>query len=521
MQNLMPEIILIVGCFLLFFLLKSKWPGWMGLPFAFLVVNAIRDLGITPLLNKYIEYSWVSPTAGVASPGEVPASVMLILLNAMAIGGGMVIALVFSHFSRRTRLPICQVSYSPYVVSKAWKASVAMFGFGLLCQAFVIYMLLQEFSLSDFGRTRALFSAEVALRTPIYYYVRTFSNTMVIGAWGMFLFSGNSLKQKRLSIGAIVSIVCLEILFGGRTKTMMILLAIGILYHYGKRKIRPKNILKIALITVVCLLPIQFLRFDFSSIGEGLGDIAKYILMSPTIDETAFALRYFPNNIPFMGSGVMVGSLTHLFPTLGKHLPWANNLWSLLVDNFYYGCTPSAGIGGEHFAPPAEHYMQFGLNGVIVIGMVLGLLYGFIFSWQKRNQKNLFLLMFATYAYLGFVVSVTEGKMVAYIGGMGLSALLPIGILAAMACVSREKRLALFIPLGLCPISFVLKRFIGWELFDYTFAMALGYAYVISIKIIAKANPEKKPTNNSVPAKAFKHGTFYQVFKNENANKTS
>ena len=124
MYNLMTAIVLVGSCFLLFFLLKSKWPGWMGFPLVILVANTMHDLGTSPLANRYLGPSSVSPIVGLASPQEMPASAFLVLLSTIAIGSGMILALVFSHFSRRTRPPICQVSYSPHVHFKAWKISM-------------------------------------------------------------------------------------------------------------------------------------------------------------------------------------------------------------------------------------------------------------------------------------------------------------------------------------------------------------------------------------------------------------
>lgn len=491
MYNLMTAIVLVGSCFLLFFLLKSKWPGWMGIPFIVLVANIMRDLGTTPLVNRCLGPSWVSPIVGFASPQEMPASAFLVLLSTIAIGSGMIFALVFSHFSRRTRPTICQVSYSPHVYFKAWKISMIIFGVGFLCQVFVIKTVLHEVSFSEFASTRANFSAEDALESPIYYYAMGFRRLIHIGAWGLLLFSGQNKRRTMISVAALLAGIFCEVIFGGRLATIAMLLAIFVLYHYGKRRIKTQTIIKFASTAIVCLLVIQFLRFRVGTVSEAFSGVAKDVLTTSTLDETAFALRYFPNSIPFMGPGVIVGNLMHLVPTLGKHLQWSKSLWGVIVDNFCYGQSTHMGIGGEHYAPPAEHYMQFGLNGVIFIGLVLGLFYGLIFSWQKRNQKNLFLLMFATYAYVSFVASVVDGRMMAYIGGMGLSALLPIGIMAVMACFDHKAKLALFAPLGLCALCFVLKRIIAWELFDFAFALALGYAYLMSIRVIATANPAK------------------------------
>ncbi len=481
-------VVLFFGFGLFFCIAKSRWPGWMGRPFLVPVGVVILDLGITPLMAQFMGYRTIS-VAGLAWPEEVPAAAALILLNAFAIAMGMVIAW---HLWDRNQPPMKSYSviqYSPNTSARAWKISFAMFLFGASCHAVVLHFLLSDNSLLKISAERALFSSEQTLLSPYYNYARLLSETMIIGAWGMLLFYGKTRIRKQLAIIANSLTILLHMLYGGRMAVIMTLLAIMILYNYGIKPMRPKQIALFVVLALIGLLPIQFMRLQAIGFKDAFLGIISDISITGSINEAAFALRAFPERVPFLSWGVLFGGLGHLFPTLGDHIPWAKNLWISIVDYMFAGQNPSGGIGGEHYAPAAEHYMQFGLKGVIFLGLAFGLLYGRLFVWQKQQPRNLFLLMFSTYIFMAFFVSIMDGKMAPWVGRMGFGVLLPVGFITAMTVGRRWSELALIGPLFLCALSFFLRRLVDSDIFDYTFAAALVPAYLISLKFINRANP--------------------------------
>jgi hypothetical protein len=367
-----------------------------------------------------------------------------------------------------------------------------MFLFGTLCNALVLRFLLGEKSLGQLAFERALLTAEDVVWNPFYNYARLLSGTMSIGAWGMLLFSGKDQIRKQVAIAANFLVVLFPVIFGGRMSLIRDVLALAVLYHYGVRRIRLRHIAIVATVLIVGLSAIQFLRYRVAGLSEALVANLADVFVTGGINEAAFALRMFPEQIPFLGLGGLIGPLSHLFPTLGDHLPGARSIWMFLVDYLFGGRNPARGIGGEHYAPAAEHYMLFGFSGVVLLGLAYGLLYGHLFVWQKRQPENLFILMLVTYAWKAFFVSVIDGKMAAWVGGMGFGALLPVGVLAATTYSHRMSEIALFGPLYLCALSFFLKRLSGLDLFDYTFAAALVPAYIISLKVIGRASPTRE-----------------------------
>lgn len=496
MVTMLPLIVLLLGFCLMLCLARSKWPGWMGLPFFVMVGSVVLGVGISPLAARFLGYRNVT-IAGVAQPEEIPASIALILLNALMVTFGMMLAwLLWDRGDPATKF-VSDVSYSPYVLSRTWNASLMMFLFGVLCNVLVLHFLLRDYSLLELAFARALFSAEIE-GNAIYHYARLLSSTMVIGAWGMLLFSAESRIRMGLAAVANSAVVILQVLYGGRTRVIIALLAIMVLYHYGIKRMRLQRIVILAIAGLMGLFAIQLLRMQAGSFSDALLGIGADVLVSGDINEAAFALKMFPEQVPFLGWGVLVGGLSHLFPTLGKHIPWAGSIWMSLVKHLFGGQNPMSGIGGEHYAPAAEHYMQFGLSGVIFLGLAIGLFYGRLFTWQKQQPRNLFLLMFTTYTFLAFFVSVMNGKMATWVGGMGFAVLLPVGVLASMRHGRLGSELSLAAPLFLCASSFFSRHLFGWEIFDYTFAVALLIAYLICVKLIGMANPGTERTQNEV-----------------------
>jgi oligosaccharide repeat unit polymerase len=477
-------------------------------PFFVLLASLVLDAGISPLASRILEYRFLTVT-DVAQPEEIPAAVMLIMVNAISIAIGMYVAWFLWDRVGPMRRPLQGLGYSTQICCRAWKASFAMFIFGALCSAIVFLFLLRDYSLLQLAIGRALFSAEEAVRNPFYNYARVLSSFMVIGAWGMLLFSARKRVQMRLAIMANLGVVLLQMIYGGRLKMITSLLAVAVLYHYGVRHIRFRNMIFLVFGTLIGLLGIQFLRFQSGGFGAAFLGITSDIILTTSINEAAFAIRMFPDEIPFIGWGVSVGSLSHLFPTLGDHIPWAENLWFTLVDYFFGGKNPMMGIGGEHYTPSAEHYMQFGLLGVVFFGVFFGVFYGYLFAWQKKQSRNLFILMFCTYFLISFFASLLDGRMAARLGGMGFEALLPIGILAAIVYTRRYSEIIVLGPLSLCAISFFLRRLFDLDIFDYTFAFALLFAYLVSLKFIGIANPRNERWLSRAPVKGWvSRGTF-------------
>ena len=74
-MTIFPLAILVLGGVLLLYLAKSRWPGWMGLPFFVLTTSVVIDLGTTFIVAPFLGFraeSIVEIAFGsVRTPAEV------------------------------------------------------------------------------------------------------------------------------------------------------------------------------------------------------------------------------------------------------------------------------------------------------------------------------------------------------------------------------------------------------------------------------------------------------------------
>ena len=495
-------ILVVIGVGAIVLLRRSRWPGWIGVPFIVLTAITVLDVGVSPITGRFLGHPNIT-SLGFVGPGEVPGAIRLILINTLVIAVGMALAWWIWDRKKPAQNRVARVDYSPATTAMAWKASLALFLFGGFCNLVVLAFLLRGYSIFEIAPSRLVFVAEDVVFNPIYNYARTLSDTLTIGAWGMLLFSGKDKGLLRLALIANAADIFLHVLFGSRLSVVISLIAVMMLYHYGIKPIKLRHVVVFMLAGLFSLVALRGLRAPGEAVQVVLAIIPD-ILVTESVNEAAFAVRVFPNQLPHVGSGPLIGSLGHFFPTID--VTWGQNLWLWLVENLRGGRNPIAGIGGEHYAPAAEHFMQFGLLGVILFGLGLGLFYGRIFTWQKRQPSNLFLLMLATYAFQGFFASVLDGKMIAWVGGIGFAALLPIGFLAAVTHGRRNFEHTFLMALFVCALSFLLRRLFDAALFDYTFAIALGYMYLMSLKFINNANPAGRKNEQKQPEVTISQG---------------
>jgi len=479
-------IILFAGSCFLAILVKAKWPGWLGMPLAFIVLCIIRDLGTTHIVDFYMGNYWVNPTEGIAAPDEINTAYFLVLLNYIALSVGMVAVIIAKCLLPHKKNPVISTSYSPRMCSRAWKASLLLFLFSILCQTIVFYFLLREFSILDIASSRAVFSAETATTIPLFCYARLLSGSMPIAVWGMMLFAGQKRNRMIIAVIGIISVVLFEVTFGSRMQLVANVFGIAVIYHYGIRQLGLRQTFLLAAMMLLALLMIQYVRLGVPDIREGVKNIAVDVLMTKSVNKAAFATRHFPEDVPFIGIGFISNELSKLVPTIRRYMVWNRNIWDDVVEHLRGGHSGFKGKGGNHYTPAAESYMQFGIRGVVFIGFFIGLLYGLIFSWQKRHPNNVFLLMFATYAFVSLAMGLVNGKMLSWVSSMGFGAILPIGFLVVAVFRSRREVPALGIPLCFCILFFIAKRLVFSELFDYTFAVALVFAYLAALNSIGK-----------------------------------
>ena len=238
-----------------------------------------------------------------------------------------------------------------------------------------------------------------------------------------------------------------------------------------------------------------------STLAGAINRILLDLFLARAPDETAFALRTFPDSIPYLGPGAVIEGLLHRpFPTL--NLPDVKSVWALLVDLVYGGINPSAGKGAEHYSFVPEHYMYFGVPGVIFLSLFFGWVYGLLFSWTHRLSNNPYAILFASAAMAAFLGSLIDGRMAVRLGDLAFGALLPIGIIVALSSKAKWAWAPILAPVYLTVMFYLLNRLFATRIFDYPFAVALLIAYINTFVAIKRFS---EPASQTIPVNHFQN----------------
>ncbi|MEO0129213.1 MAG: O-antigen polymerase [candidate division WOR-3 bacterium] len=475
--------ILIVGIILIWLQIRSKWPGWVGFPFLMVTIRAVHETAISPLLSQIWGQRFFQ-FIGEITQDELPSAIVLILLSYSSIAFGLFLVRAFSNQDPTANKAIFKGKPAPkYATQNAWISSFTLFLVGFVANVIVLGFLLQNSSLFLIARFRTPFTDEIVLTNRFYHYARLTSNLMPIGALGMFLFSKNVSVKRRSAWVAYVLYIMFETIWGGRGGVILGIIAFIIVYHYVVKRINIKNIFIVGILLFIALSYILTYRFGTTSLKGGLLLTLRGFLISGNINDAAFALRNFPTVLPFLNGGSILAGLSHFIPELP--MPGAVNIWLYIVNIYFGGINPMLGIGGGNFALGAEHYMNFGYIGVIGMGILFGVIFGFIFELQRRNYENPFLLLISAQASV-FFLSGIESRCAYILGGMILSTFVPIGILAAMSLPNRKLSKTLMLVIYLTFVAFIFYQssdFLPYSyLFKYLIFLGVTMVYYLSFK---------------------------------------
>lgn len=494
MEAFIPWLVIIAGGILMIIQIRSKWPGWIAMPFLMLTIRVVHEIGISLLVTDYLGFVRYHPFITQTLPEERPAAAGLILLSYGAIAIGLSLVRLCSSKKHNMRNSV-YTGYSSYIANNAWNASLIVFCAGCVFNGIVLGLLLQNNSLLELASKRAAFSDEEALANPIYLYAKTFASIMQIGTWGMILFARHVPRRIWLAVVANATFIVIQALLGGRIRTVLAVLGVAIVYHYGVQRLRFRQVLGMGLVIVCGLIYITIYRFSSVSLVERMRYSLTDIIAPRNLDEAAFFLRVVPTEIPFLRGATILGGLSHLLP--GLSIPWTQNMWYLMEDYYFGGKKVRGGISAETYALGAENYLNFGYWGVIVFGILFGLFFGILFEWYRRRPNNLFLLILATNVCLSFF-SGMEKRMAASIGGLAISSIVPVGILIALSL--RHKRLAGGLLLCLHFAITLLLLYKVRELLPYlsSYLYLVKYVvvflmvviYVISLRLLAVSHPK-------------------------------
>ncbi|MEW6671031.1 MAG: O-antigen polymerase [Thermodesulfobacteriota bacterium] len=470
-----------IGILLCLKLSKTKWPNWLGSPLLLLGLLVTHDLGVGPLANIWFDIPFSSFIYTKATFSERIPAIFLIFLTYFTIVSGM----IFSKMAWPNKSVFYEEKgnsqiYTQFQISNGWTVSVLFFWIGFIANILVIAYLLPGRSLLGIMSERAVYSDLEVLSATEFHYFRLLSVLMQIGALSMMYFSNGKSWRLKIAITGMVLFIFFQAIYGGRARVIFSVIMMVMAYHYGFKSIKFSQLIKFILLGVSFLLFISFVRFGVGSVSEGLYSLLARILMSHRLDQTALVYYYFPNFVPYTGAINILGSIIRFLPAIS--IPGTSNMWMAIVNTFYYGNNPFGGIGGENYATAAELYSWNGYWVVILFSFTIGVLFGIVFEWQRRNRNNWFVKLLTIYVWI--TLFSTESRLADSFGSI-IYIFVPIALMASFVNKSKYSKLLQFwLYFEMVAIlSYYSFRDTGMTFLVFNFGM-LKYAIIGSLPII-------------------------------------
>lgn len=460
-------------------LLLIRWPGWIGFPLSILAIRFAVDAGIAPI-TRYIfgtsrlvveDVTIIRPVA----PAEIGGAVVLLALGYGCIAIGMLAVRSFSWKSMARAAHPQQMSLE--TAHRGYRAATWLFLFGLVIN--IVSVLMAGSGLEDIGEiaaTRAAFTNQAAYGSAWFNYAWTLRSSMQIGALAMLLFAYR--LQRWIGIAWLVNLAyfAIQAIFGGRTTIVVGALVLGIVYHFGIRKLKWRHILMVTASMLVALMYIATVRHKAVSVPQAAVMSVTQLASSRALEEVAFARREFPESVPYFNGSTIIAGLAMALPGLDA----GKNLWITLENVFLgYGYRTAMGIGGQTISSTAESYMNFGIPGVVFVALFAGAIFGLVYEWQRRNPTNPFGVLLAAMITTVFIIAIYK-KLGTRMSDIPMRMLVPLGFLAAYALGGRYWRTWVTLAAAVL-IGLVMFRLTRADVVKYVSLAAIVAIYVYSV----------------------------------------
>ncbi len=498
MVDTLPWIISFIGLALITIMYRKGWPGWYGLPLIIVIGVATLAAGISPIVEGLAD----GPLGQLAkftdlditeyANDEVPGAIGLILIGYGSLALGMLVVLAIGNNRHGKRSGTLmgkswrQQWFDPATTDQLWRASLVLLGVGLICYCYIMYRLAQVTPVAEWTASRALYTSVFFSEDPLYNHAISLSSTMELGAWAMLIFAPPRRERLIPALVANAAYLALQVLFGGRLRLIVGFYAVVVVYHYGVRPLRVREWIAIPIVGMMAFVVLETWRYGLDDLQASLQGVAESLFVPRSIGEATWALRYWPDAIPYFGGKTTLHGLRQALPTVEF---WdsigTERTWQYMVDLFYGGKNLSVFRygGGAHFGYPVEEFIDLGPLGTVAAGLFYGFLLGWPFEWSSRQPRNPFQLLLTVIA-ISVLLMGLEGKMATAVGYFFFFRLLPIGLMSSMVRSGKtgdlwRTRLAAGI-YGVGMFS-LLRALTGLILFDCFLALFLGFSYLSSI----------------------------------------
>lgn len=409
---------------------------WWTIGVALIGVAMCRDVVIAPIVRVFLNEGYQTYLLKAAEPSEVPESVAYIVAGYLALLGGFVAA-------RRGRRRSGAEATTPLALPGAIPVALTIAAVGLAGNLYVLAALTASNGLAGVLSLRSVFYDESVIFTPAFNYARIISPLLEIAGWALIVVGTQRGRKPAVNLGLALALfyIGLQVLFGSRMTTLASAVGLALVWHSTVRRIGWRFAATGVLVLVAILGLLQVTRGYAGSVTEGGASLIREVGVGRGIDEMAFARRAFPHTIGHLSWDPISDAVRQSFPN--NSLLAGKSVWTAIVDDFYKGINPSGGVGGEHYSFGPEHYMCFGLAGLLAISSVCGFLFGQALWWSESRRGNPFAILIGASVVAVMLATLFDGRMVTRMGSFALLRILPLGMMAALAMARGPNRFLL------------------------------------------------------------------------------
>jgi oligosaccharide repeat unit polymerase len=490
MNAFFSVVIFLIGLIIIIRELNKPSFGWICYPFAMIAFWIVLDVSVSPYLVKIVDIQW--PQSYIiqrsASTEYLPSACILILWYA-SITFGMVLV----GWSLHT--PIHRKSVAAYMKhtelgrgikeQRIFKAGLALTGAGLLCNLIIFSFFQSGVGIEEIARLRLFYSAARDLERPaalVFGYLRMFSYLYQLGVVMLVMNCGKSMVRRVVSLAVVIVGFVILAFYGGRESIVLLGIAVLFALHYGKKENSFRALVLVGVMSFMILIVLTSIRFGIDDLGESAKHLTNALFTNHHLDDVSFVSEKFPRTLePLYGRTIL--SWVWGFFSPGISLPWFENFYRILVDNF--GTRLYYLYGGVHYSSAAEGYANFGNLGVVCLGIVSGVIFGLIFSRQARAPYDSFFKYYTILCAI-HLFSGLPTKMPQALSSVGFFSIVPIALIKSTVLRQQRSIKILLSMMTLFATFFMLYQFTQRVAFKGICAFLLIAITLVSIRFLLK-----------------------------------
>lgn len=497
MREIYQIAVFITGMMIILFQLRQPFFGWICYPFAMIAFWAVMDICISPYVVRVLGIEWGGfyIVENITEQEYLPATISLFLWY-FSVSMGMVFVGMLCRLPSNRLYPNFNKLQRKNVIGERkafFKGGIFLSFLGLgINLALFAFFFNEDIVLSDIASLRLFYTASRELegtKALIFGYLRMFSYFSQIGIIIMLFSCSHSVMNKTISLVFCFTQFILLSIYGGRESIILFGMAVFFSYQYAGPGLLLRKLLWIPTIMLASLLILNFQRLGLKEFTSSVLSLTQAIFSNHYAEDMAFAMDVFPKKLDWLyGRTVLTFLPGFFFP--GVTLDWFENFYHLLVDSFgersYYLST------GVHYSSAAEAYANFGLPGLLGLGILVGGIFGAIFQRQSRKLGDTIFTLFTIWAAVLFFSGLPT-KISQAIGALGFFSLVPFAFVKAFALKEYRFVKRVGVTFLVFVLFYMIYRATKCVEFKFLSSLPLGIITVQCFRYVWMWTSHKKP----------------------------